>query len=327
MKAVLVKEPGGPEQLYLGDAERPVPGEKGILVKVRAASLNRMDILQREGRYPVPQGASPILGVDISGTVEELGPSSTRWQIGDRVMALLSGGGYAEYATVHEDLALPLPETFSFEQGAAVPEVFMTAYQTLFFMGKTQKQQTVLIHAGASGVGTAAIQLVRESGARSFVTAGSREKVDFCMRLGASDGFNYRKESFVDRLKDLTEGVGVDVILDFVGAPYWSQNLEVLKRNGRLIIIGYMGGNLVPQMDLSVILRKWIHVIGTTLRARSQSYRIELAQETTKFCLDRFAEGKLRPIIDRVYPWEKVREAHRYMEANKNTGKIVMNQM
>lgn len=327
MKAILIKNPGGAEQLYMGEAEIPALAKKEILVKVKATSLNRMDIIQREGRYPVPKGASPVLGVDVAGVVEELGLGCSKWKPGDRVMGLLSGGAYAEYVSVHEDLALPIPENLSFEGGAAIPEVFMTGYQTLFFLGKTKAGYDVLIHAGASGVGTAAIQLVREVGARSIVTAGSPGKIEFCKKLGAWKGFNYREGPFAEKVLEATQGKGVDVILDFVGASFWEQNIQSLKREGRLIVIGYLGGSRVTNMDLTPILRNWVHILGTTLRARDRDYQIGLVRELSGFALDRFKDGRLKPVIDKVYPWERVQEAHRYMEANRNIGKIVMNGM
>ena len=327
MKAILIKRPGGVEQLYMGEAEMPDPADKEILVKVMATSVNRMDIIQREGRYPVPKGASPILGVDMAGVVDKQGPGSSKWKPGDRVMGLLSGGAYAEYVKIHEDLVMPLPENFSFEEGASIPEVFMTAYQTLFFLGETKPGCDVLLHAGASGVGTAAIQLIKEVGARSLVTAGSREKIEFCKKLGAYEGFNYKDGPFVSGVLEMTGGKGVDLILDFVGASFWEQNLQSLRREGRLIIIGYLGGSRVANMELTPILRNWIHVIGTTLRARDQGYQIRLVKELSSFALDRLRDGRLRPVIDRVYSWERVQEAHRYMEENRNIGKIVMNGM
>lgn len=327
MKSILVKKPGGCEQLYIGEVPSPEPGTNEILVKIKATSLNRMDILQRQGRYPVPEGASPILGVDMAGVVESSGPHSSRWNAGDRVMGLLSGGGYAEYAVIHEDLAMSIPRNLSFEEAAAIPEVFMVAYQTLFLLGEAQPGYNILVHAGAGGVGTAAIQLIREAGARSFVTAGSHEKIEFCKTLGAQEGFNYREGPFALKLLEATQQEGVHVILDFVGAPFWEQNIRSLKTDGRLVVIGYMGGRRVADMDLATILAKRIHVIGTTLRARNEAYRIGLCRELARFALDRFAEGRLRPIIDRVFPWDKVQEAHRCMEENRNMGKIVMNGM
>lgn len=323
MKAILVKEPGGADQLFLGETETPQPKANEILVKIKATALNRMDIIQREGRYPVPVDASSILGVDMAGVVEQVGSQVTRFKKGDEVFGLLQGGGYAEFATINHHLAWLKPQNLSFEEAAAIPEVFMTAYQTLYLVGQARQGESVLIHAGASGVGTAAIQLCQEKGNPCFVTAGSSEKIQCCEALGAKAGFNYKEGPFEDKILAASEN-GVDVVLDFVGAPYWEQNINCLKKSGRLVVIGYMGGVKVESMNLGMLLRKWIEVKGTTLRARSEEYRISLAQELGEFALSRFADGRLKPVVDRVFSWMEVREAHRCMEENQNIGKIVM---
>jgi tumor protein p53-inducible protein 3 len=327
MKAVLIKKPGGREELYIGQVPTPRPKGREILVKVKATSLNRMDILQRQGLYPVPEGASDVLGVDLAGVVEETGPDVGRWKPGDRVMGLTGGGGYAEYAVIHEDLAREIPENLTFEEASAVPEVFSAAYQTLFWLGKVEKEQLVLVHAGAGGVGSAAIQLVRETGAKSFATAGTDEKVEFCKNLGANFGCNYNKVSFPEPLLEATGGKGADVILDFVGAPYWEKNIRSLKKDGRLIIIGFLGGPFVEKVDLNQILTRWVRVVGTTLRSRDLKYRTALAGEMYAFALPRFRDGRLKPVVDRVFSWEDVKEAHKYMEENRNLGKIVLGGM
>ncbi len=313
--------------MCIGEIPTPRPNRREILVKVKATSLNRMDILQRQGLYPVPEGASDVLGVDLAGVVEEAGPDAGRWEPGDRVMGLMGGGGYAEYAVIHEDLAREIPENLTFEEASAIPEVFSAAFQTLFWLGKVEKNQFVLVHAGAGGVGSAAIQLVRESGAKSFATAGTDEKVEFCKTLGADFGCNYNRVSFVEPLLDATGGKGADIILDFVGAPYWKENIRALKKDGRIIIIGFLGGPFVEKVDLNQILTRWVRIIGTTLRSRDLQYRISLAEETYAFALPRFRDGRLKPVVDRAFPWEDVQEAHKYMEENRNLGKIVLNGM
>ncbi|PZN09740.1 MAG: NADPH:quinone oxidoreductase [Bacillota bacterium] len=324
MRAVLVRQPGGAEQLFLGEYPTPEPGEGELLVRVRATALNRADILQRRGLYPPPPGASPILGLEIAGVVERAGPGCGGWRAGDRVFALVPGGGYAEYVTLPAAMAMPIPDNLGFEEAAAIPEAFFTAYQTLFWIGRLQAGERVLIHAGASGVGTAAIQLARDAGADVLVTAGSEAKLAACRALGASHAFNYKEGPFARRVLEATGGRGVDLVLDFVGAPYWEQNLECLATDGRLVLIATMGGGVVERCDLRLLMAKRLQVTGTTLRSRSPEYKARLTREFVQRVLPRFAEGRLRPVIDRVFPWDRVAEAHRYMEANRNIGKIVL---
>src|SRR5690606_29011854 len=262
MKAILIHEPGGPEVLYYGDAPDPQPGNDELLVRVRATALNRADLLQRKGSYTAPPGASPILGLEVAGEVVQ---AAGDWKVGDRVMAVITGGGYAELATVPVGMAMPIPRAFTYEQAAAIPEAFLTAYLNLFTLGRLQKGETVLIHAGASGIGTAAIQLAREAGARVFVTAGTKEKCDFCQELGAELAILYSQESFRERVLDATEQRGVDVLLDFVGAPYWNDNLACLATGGRLMLIGSLGGTK-GELDLGAIMPKNLTITGTLLR-------------------------------------------------------------
>ncbi|HET7657480.1 MAG TPA: NAD(P)H-quinone oxidoreductase [Bacillales bacterium] len=322
MKAILVDE--GNRNLYIGEYEKPEPAECELLVKVKATALNRADLLQKRGHYPPPKGASPIIGLEMAGVVEDMGSQVSGWKHGDRVFALLPGGGYAEYATVPASMAMRIPETFSFEEAAAVPEVFLTAYMNLFWLGGLEKGKTVLIHAGASGVGTAAIQLVREAGGTSIITAGSEEKRAFCKELGASEAIDYKAGPFEPKVQEATDGRGVDIILDFIGAPYWEQNLNSLATDGRLVIIGTMGGAEADGVNLGKLLVRRLQVIGTALRSQSMDRKALLTKEFSKFALPRFEEGQLKPIIDSVWNWEEANEAQKYMEQNKNTGKIVM---
>jgi tumor protein p53-inducible protein 3 len=324
MKAVIVKKPGGTEQLAIGEAATPRPAEGELLVRVRAAALNRADILQREGNYPPPPGASEILGLDMAGIVESTGEGCSRFRAGDPVFGLLPGGGYAEFAVLPEAMALPVPAHFTFEQAAAVPEVFLTGFQTLFWIGRLRAGETVLIHAGASGVGTAAIQLAREAGAAVLATAGSDEKCGRCRSLGATRAVNYRSEEFHDAVMEHTGGTGADLILDFVAAPYWHKNIASLRIDGRLVLISLMGGALVERVDLGELQKRRLQVSGTTLRGRSVEYKIRLTREFAEFAMPRFADRRLQPVIDGVYPWERVAEAHARMEANLNVGKIVL---
>ncbi len=324
MKAILVSEPGGPEQLNIGEFPAPVPAEDELLVRVAAAGVNRADILQREGKYPPPPGASPLLGLEIAGVVVSKGAKAVGWKPGDRLMALLPGGGYAELATVHHRMALPIPPNLSFEQAAGIPEAFLTAFQALFKVAALKAGESVLIHAGASGVGCAAIQLAKAFKIQAIATAGSDKKIQFCRSLGAELTVNYRKESFSDVVLDFTAGKGVNAVIDFVGAPYWEANLKVLMVDGRMVILGLLGGYRAEALNLLPILRKRLTIAGSTLRSRSLDYKIQLTKEFESEILPLFPHGAIKPIIDRVFPWRDVQEAHRYMEANKNLGKLIL---
>ncbi len=319
MRAILFDAPGGPEVLYYGNAPDPVAGPDELLVRVRATAANRADLLQRRGAYAPPSGASPILGLELAGeVVAPAGP----WRAGDRVMAVVTGGGYAELAAVPVGMAMPIPENLSFEQAAAIPEAFLTAYLNLFTLGRLQTGETVLIHAGASGVGSAAIQLAHAAGARVFATAGSAEKLALCRELGADAAINYREESFAERVLEITGGQGANLVLDFVGAPYWQQNMAALALDGRLQLIGFLGGS-AGQLDLGPIMAKRLTVTGATLRRTPLARKTALTAEFIAFALDRLARGELRPVIDTIYPLDAAAEAHRVMEANRNAGKLV----
>lgn len=319
MKAILYSQPGGPDVLRYDNAPDPIPAIDELLVKVHATAANRADTLQRKGGYAPPEGASSILGLELAGEVVQ---ATGDFKVGDRVMAVVTGGGYAELASVPVGMAMRIPDTMSYEQAAAIPEVFLTAYLNLFTLGKLQRGETALIHAGASGVGTAAIQLVRATGAQAIATAGTADKVRFCESLGAQ-AIHYKSESFVERTMVLTQGRGVDVILDFVGAPYWNDNLKALGANGRLMLIGMMGGSS-GQLDLGMIMGKRLTITGTTLRRTPLAQKVALTREFEAFAMPRFASGELKPIIDRVLPLSRAAEAHRRMEANENIGKLVM---
>ena len=320
MKAILFDQPGGPEVLRYGDAPDARPAEGELLVRVRATAANRADTLQRRGAYPPPEGASPILGLELAGEVLR---AVGDWRPGDRVMAVVTGGGYAELAAVPAGMAMRVPERLSFEAAAAIPEAFLTAYLNLFTLGRLQSGETVLIHAGASGIGTAAIQLARAAGARVLVTAGSDEKVARCRELGAEVAINYRRESFRERVAGATGGRGANIILDFVGAPYWDDNLASLALDGRLALIGFLGGSR-GQIDIGPLMGKRLNVFGTTLRRTPLRQKIALTEAVAAFALPRFESGELHPVIDTVLPLEQAAEAHRRMEANSNVGKIVL---
>ncbi|MDP4821293.1 MAG: NAD(P)H-quinone oxidoreductase, partial [Saprospiraceae bacterium] len=286
-------------------------------------ALNRADLLQVKGLYPPPPGESELLGLEISGEVVATGPGAHRWKKGDRVCALLAGGGYAELVAVHEDMLMPIPDNLSFEQAAAIPEVFLTAYQVLVYLAKVQKGQRVLIHAGASGVGTAAIQMVRKIGAQCMVTA-SAGKHERCLRLGADRAVDYNKEDFEEEVLEWTSGEGVEVIVDVIGGSYLPKNLRCLHTDGRLIQLAFMGGALVDGIDLGLILRKRLHLMGSTLRARTLGYKVQLTNDFMRDYWDLFAAGELVPVIDSVYNWREAEAAHEYMASNKNQGKIIL---
>ncbi|WP_242923490.1 NAD(P)H-quinone oxidoreductase [Pontibacter liquoris] len=323
MKAILVKQPGGPEQLILGEYEQPLPGPYELLVRVHATALNRADTLQRQGKYPPPKGASPLLGLEMAGVVEEAGISCTKYKKGDKVFGLLPGGGYAEYAIIHEDMALPVPANLSMAEAAAIPEVFLTAYQALVWLGKLQAGERVLIHAGASGVGTAAIQLARALKAEVLVTA-SEQKLAACLVLGAHKAINYKEVPFEDEVLAYTNSEGVNVLVDFIGGPYFNQNIDCLRADGRMVLLATLGGGKVDAFDLRKMLAKRLQVTGSTLRSRSRDYQIKLTQEMSAFALPLFRNGSIKPVIDSVFNWQQAAEAHRYMEENRNIGKIVL---
>jgi len=320
MKAILFDQPGPPEVLHYGDAPDPQPAEGELLVRVRASAINRADLLQRRGAYPPPPGASSILGLELAGEVAE---PAGEWRVGDRVMAVVTGGGYAELAAVPAGMAIRIPGRFSFDEAGAIPEAFLTAFLNLFTLGKLQAGETVLVHAGASGVGTAAIQLARAVGARVFATAGAEEKLALCRELGAELTINYKQEAFQERVIEATGGRGVNVVLDFIGAPYWDANLAALAIGGRLAVIGFLGGSR-GELDLGPILGKTLTVVGTGLRRTPMPQKTALTAAFAEFALPRFESGELRPVIDSTYPLEQAAEAHRAMEENKNAGKIVL---
>ncbi|MYF98978.1 NAD(P)H-quinone oxidoreductase [Candidatus Poribacteria bacterium] len=323
MKAVTRIDDGGPEVLQLDDVPPPQPTETQLLVNVRATSLNRADLIQRRGGYPPPQGESEILGLEIAGTVLGMGTKVNGFNEGDRVFGLVGGGGYAEQAVIDYRMAMLIPNGWSFEEAAAVPEVFFTANENIFTLGRLSAGETILIHAGGSGVGTAGIQIATHTGARVFVTAGTDDKIANCKSLGAMEGINYKKSDFVDEIDRLTDVEGVDVVLDFIGAPYLQRNLQILKTKGRLLQVGLMGGS-ATEIDLGIVMRKRLQVIGSVMRPQSLEEKIAITQRFVERWLPELKEGKLRPVIDSVYPLTEARQAHEYMEANRNFGKIIL---
>jgi putative PIG3 family NAD(P)H quinone oxidoreductase len=323
MKAILFDEPCSADKLYIGEFPEPEIGEEEILVEVKATALNRADILQRQGKYPPPPGASPVLGLEIAGIVVKKGSKVFKWNSGDKVFGLITGGGYAQYAVIHEDMALRIPDNLSFEQASAIPEAFLTAYQALFWLAELKPSEYILIHAGASGVGTAAIQLAQESGAKIIITASS-DKHYICKELGAEILIDYKTQSFKDVVMKTTNKYGVDVIIDFIGADYFQDNIDCLTRDGRLILLATLSGRKVKEFDIRNILTKRLKIIGSTLRSRPLDYQIKLTKEFKDFAYEKIISGRIKPVIDKVYDWTEVSEAHKRMEENKNIGKIIL---
>jgi len=310
MRAVLVQPD---HSLAIGDASAPPLGPDDLRIRVRATAVNRADLLQRIGKYPPPHGASEILGLECSGVVEEIGANVRGWSVGDRVMALLPGGGYAEQVVVHAGSAMRVRDGLSDEEAAAVPEVFLTAFLNLFLLARLREGESVLIHGGGSGVGTAATTLAKLAGAHVLVTAGSAEKCARCLAHGADVAIHYRDEDFVEKAR------GVNVILDHIGARYLARDLEALASDGRIVIIGSMGGERVAEIDVVKVLGKRAQIIGSTLRSRS----VEDKAAIVSAFVERFAT-RVRPIVHAVLPLECAEEAHRLMESSEHFGKIVL---
>ncbi|MBA3372836.1 MAG: NAD(P)H-quinone oxidoreductase [Euzebyaceae bacterium] len=323
MRAVVATEPGGPEVLRVVQRPDPAPGPAELLVRVAATAVNRADVLQRRGLYPPPPGASDVLGLEASGEVEAVGPGVTGWSVGDPVCAVLPGGGYAELVVVPAGVALPVPSGLSLVEAAAIPEVFTTAYDNVLVRGRLAADETLLVHGGASGVGTAAIQLAKRAGATVLVTAGSPQRVRACVKLGADDGFVYRYADIAAEVRARTDGHGADVILDVVGGAYLGPNLRALAVEGRLVVIGLQGG-AKAELDLSLVMTQRLSVAGSTLRARSVAEREPVMAGLLRDVWPGFADGSLRPVVDRVLPLEEAAEAHRVMEASEHIGKIVL---
>ncbi len=323
MQAITFATPGGPEVLQLTTVPDPAPTADQVLVRVRATALNRADTLQRKGAYPPPAGESDILGLELAGEVENVGSAVQGVKPGDRVCALVGGGGYAEKAVVDARMLIPIPAGWSFTDAAAVPEVFFTAQETMFTLGNLQAGETVLIHAAASGVGTAGIQMAREVDARILITAGSAEKIQRCLNLGAHVGCNYKEQDFAEWVQEITNKQGVDLIEDFIGAGYWERNLHSLKTCGRLVLVGTMGGVKV-ETSLMLIMSKRLQIFGSVLRARPLLEKVDVTRRFRERWLPLLASGRIKPIVDTVFPLARAADAHRYMEENRNFGKIVL---
>ncbi len=323
MKAILIDEPGDESCMRLGDAEAPILGPGQVRIAVAAAGVNRADLLQRQGLYPPPPGASEVLGLECAGTVAEVGAGVSGVSVGDRGMALLAGGGYAEQVVVDAGSLMTVPDGVDLVHAAGLPEVLLTVFLNVFQLGGLEAGGTLLVHGGGSGIGTAAIQMAKAAGARVIVTAGSDEKCQRCLDLGADLAVNYRDGDFTAEAQKATEGRGVDVVLDSIGGPYLAGNLAALAVGGRLVIIGLMGG-AKAEMPLGLLLTKRLQVIGSTLRARPAEEKAALVDAFEARFGEDLAAGRIQPVIDRVLPLADAPEAHRIMKASTHFGKLVL---
>lgn len=323
MRAVVAEHPGGPEVLRIVDRPRPSPAADELLVRVRATSVNRVDLVQRAGAYRTAEPGSDVLGLDLAGEVQEIGSDVTGWRIGDRVCGIVTGGAYAEYAVIPAAEALPIPAGVSTVDAAAIPEVFATAWDNLVLRGHLGAGATALIHGGASGVGSAGIQLATHVGATAFVTVSGPQRGVACTALGAHAAIDYRSEDFALRVAELTAGAGVDVILDMVGQAYLERNLHSLAVEGRLVIIGSISGD-VGALDVRYLRRRRLVVTGSTLRDRPREQRVALVADLRRRVWPGFDDGTLRPVIDTIFPLAEVAAAHAALEEGHHVGKIVV---
>ena len=323
MTAIEIPAPGGPEVLRLTRRTTPVPGPGEALIQVAAAGVNRLDVMQRQGRYPAPPGASDIPGVELAGMVVSVGEDVASLRVGDRVCALVAGGGYAEYCVAPAAQCLPIPGRLDFIQSAGIPETFFTVWTNVFELGRLAAGESLLLHGGSSGIGTTAIQLARARGARVFATAGSAEKCKACEQLGAERAINYRTEDFVQVVRNLTGGGGVNVILDMVGGDYFARNIDVLAVEGRLVQIAFLRGAKV-EIDLLAITQRRLTITGSTLRSRNVAEKGAIARAVHKEVWPLIESGQVTPVIHATFPLAQAAEAHRLMESGSHIGKIIL---
>ncbi len=323
MRAVHIARPGGPEVLQPVTLPVPEPRAGELLVKVAAAGVNRPDIFQRLGKYPLPPGADPLPGLEVAGEVAALGEGSTRFGVGDRVMALTHGGGYAEYCRVHESHCLPVPERFSFAQAAAVPETFFTVHYNVFMRAGLAAGETLLVHGGSSGIGTTAIQLAVANGVQVVTTAGSNEKRRFCEQLGAAHALDYREGDWARVLRERLGGRGVDVVLDMVGGSYMQKNIDLLERDGRYVIIAFLQGS-TAELNLRALLAKRLTITGSLLRPQTIEEKSAIRESLEQHVLPLLEAGTVAPVIDSTFPLAEAAKAHARMESSRHIGKIVL---
>jgi putative PIG3 family NAD(P)H quinone oxidoreductase len=323
MTAIAITAPGGPHVLQAAKVDVPVPSSHEILIKVVAAGINRPDILQRTGVYPPPPGTNPLPGLEVSGEVVALGKNAARYRLGDKVCALVAGGGYAQYCAVQESNALPVPFGLTMTEAAAIPEAFFTVWHNVFERGGLKPGETILIHGGTSGIGTTAIQLATKFGAYVIATAGSDKKCDACLNLGADRAINYREGDFVKQVKEMTDGKGADVILDMVGGDYITRNYDVAAYDGRIVQIAFLNG-ANTQADFTKLMMKRLTHTGSTLRARTVEFKAHLARELEAKVWPLLSERSVVPLIDRIFPLKEAWRAHERMEEGEHIGKIVL---
>ncbi len=324
MQYIATKGAGGPEVMRLEAAPPPRPGADEVLIRVAAAGVNRPDIQQRRGLYPPPPNASPILGLEVAGEVVGLGEAATRWRIGDRVAALVNGGGYAEYCVAPEGQCLPWPSGYDAIRAGALPETYFTVWANLFQLGRLAPGERVLIHGGTSGIGVTALQLAAAFGATAYATAGSDEKCAACLRLGATAAINYRTQDFAAEIARLTDGAGVDVVLDMVGGPYAAANLRSLAKGGRLVLIAFLGGPKVENFDLTHVMTKRLTITGSTMRPRSSAEKAAIAAALREKVWPLLEAGRAGPVVHAVFPLAEVQAAHALMESSTHIGKIML---
>ncbi|TCT37842.1 NAD(P)H-quinone oxidoreductase [Martelella mediterranea] len=324
MRYITISGFGAPEVMSVATRPKPKPGPGEVLVKVHAAGVNRPDVAQRQGNYPPPPGASPVMGLEIAGVIAEKGADVSDFEVGDAVCGLANGGGYAEYCLLPAAQTLRQPEGMDAVGAAALPETFFTVWANLFQMAGLTEGETVLVHGGTSGIGTTAIQLARAFGAEVFATAGSAEKCAACERLGAMAAINYREQDFVEIVKEKTGGRGVDVILDMVGASYFQRNLSALARDGCLSIIAFLGGAKAENVNLTPIMVKRLTVTGSTMRPRTEEEKRRIRDELAQQVWPRLEKGEIKPVVHKVLPFEEVVEAHKIMEEGHHIGKIIL---
>ena len=323
MQCIGFASPGGPEVLNLIERPLPAPKQGEVLIKVAAAGINRADCYQRQGAYPPPPGASDILGLEVSGTIAALGEGVINWKVGDNVCALVSGGAYAQYCTAHSGSCFAIPTGYDWVKAAALPETLMTVWSNVWLRAGLKPGETLLVQGGSSGIGTTAIQLAKALGHRVFVTAGSGEKCAACEKLGAEKAINYHTEDFVEVVKKLTDGRGVNVILDMVGGDYIPRELNALAEEGRIVLIAFQRG-MQASVDLGLIMRRRLTVTGSTLRARDETFKTAVANAVKEKIWPLLESGKLAPVISATFPLAQAADAHRLMESSQHIGKIIL---
>lgn len=324
MNYIEMSEAGGPEVLQLARGPVPTPGPDELLIRVQAAGVNRPDVAQRMGQYPPPPGASPILGLEVAGEVVAAGANVPSYNIGDRVCGLANGGGYAEYCSVPTEQCLPWPHCYGAVEAAALPETSFTVWANMIQLGRLAKGEKVLIHGGTSGIGVTAIQFAKAMGATVYATAGSDSKCEACARIGADAAINYRKENFAERIEALTDGEGVDVILDMVGASYFDRNIGSLALDGRLVVIAFLGGAVVDKLNLIQLVTRRLHITGSTMRPRTAAQKAAIADKLRQHVWPLLDAGECRPIIHQVFALHEAAGAHVLMESGQHIGKIIL---